>query len=203
MAFYQTAMTGTFEQTLGSVKQFARKDAERFRLRDSLRAQALAPYLKNHPSAYIEAGLIHYPLWMLLRRQMPQPDRLQLIFLTDDVLKRIGKKGHLYGPGDQLTLMNVFHPTLRQTERVTVLAARSLIFSKIITKEELTNDLNGLPHLHNELKCIDMVREHKLEDCRRLFQLVRHAGTAQAYQIVTEYMADSKTHQPHEEGRIH
>ena len=70
LAYYQTVMTGSFEKTLEAVKQFARLDAARFRLRDSLRAQALAPLVKKHPSAYIEAGLIHYPLWRLLRRQL-------------------------------------------------------------------------------------------------------------------------------------
>jgi hypothetical protein len=41
--YYRTVMSGTFEQTLESVIRFARLDAARFRLRDSLRAQALSP----------------------------------------------------------------------------------------------------------------------------------------------------------------
>ena len=99
-------------------------------------------------------------------------------------------KGHFYGPGDQLTLLNIFHPTLEQSERETLLAARSLIYSKIITKNELIDDSKDLPHLRDELKCIDMVRRLNFEDCRYMFQLIRRIGTTQAYQIVSGYLAE-------------
>ena len=191
LSFYRTVMNGSFEQVIESVKKFAQKDAERFRLRDSLRAQALTSIFKSYPSAYIEAGLMHYPLWMLLRRQMRQPNRLHLIFLADSALKRFGVKGRLYGPGDQLTLMNIFHPIHKQTERETVLAARSLIYSKIVAKDEFSSDLNNLPNIFNELRCINMVGGLELEDCRRLFPLIRRAVTASAYQVVSKYLADT------------
>ena len=193
LAYYQTVMTGSFEKTIEAVKQFAHVDAARFRLRDSLRAQALAQLVKKHPSAYIEAGLIHYPLWRLLRRQMSPPKRLQLIFLADGAIKKLGWKGHLYGPGDQLTLLYIFYPTLRQPKREALLAARSLIYSKLIVKEELTEDLNVLPHLRDELACIELTRRLSLDDCGRLFPLVRRAGTAQAHEIVANYLAGSKS----------
>ena len=124
LAYYQTAMNGSFEKTLEAVKQFARLDAARFRLRDSLRAQALAPLVKKYPSAYIEAGVIHYPLWRLLRRQLPPPNRLRVIFLANAALKTLGRKGHMYGPGEQLTLLYIFHSNFRQPRREAVLAAR-------------------------------------------------------------------------------
>jgi len=40
--YYQTAMTGSFDSTIAAVEQFARMDAARFRLRDSLRAQGIS-----------------------------------------------------------------------------------------------------------------------------------------------------------------
>jgi hypothetical protein len=189
LTYYQTSMTASFEKTLDAVRQFARLDAARFRLRDFLRAQALAPLVKQYRSAYIEAGVIHYPLWRLLWRQFPASNRPQVVYLADTALKTVGRKGHLYGPGDQLTLLYAFHPTLKQPEREAVLAARSLIYSKLIAKEELTNDLSALPHLHDELACIQIVRRLSLDDCRRLFPMVRRAGTSQAHQIVAEYLA--------------
>ena len=188
LSYYQTAMNGTFERTIEAVKKFARLDAARFRLRDSLRARALAPLVKKYPSAYIEAGVIHYPLWRLLRRQLPQPNRLQVIFVADAALKKLGQKGHLYGPGDQLTLLYIFHKELNQTKRETILAARSLIYSKLVAKEEITDNLQALPHLRNELDCIRITRRLSLEDCRHLFPLIRRAGSLQAQQIVGEYM---------------
>jgi hypothetical protein len=194
--YYQTVMTGSFESTTAAVQKFARLDAARFRLRDSLRAQALAPLIKTNPSAFIEAGVIHYPLWRLLRREVSPPQQLQLIFLADAALKKVGRKGHCYGPGDQLTLLYIFHPRLRQPKREAVLAARSLVYAKLIAKEELTEDLNALPHLQDELACIQMVNRLSIDDCRHLFPLVRRAGTIETHQIVGEYLTGSKSSQP-------
>ena len=115
-----------------------------------------------------------------------------MIFLADDTLKTLGIKGHLYGPGDQLTLLYIFHLNLAQPEREALLAARALIYSKLIIKEELADDLNALPHLRDELACIQITRRLSLDDCRRLFPLVRRAGTTQAHQIVAKYLAGSK-----------
>ena len=189
LAYYQTVMTESFEKTLEAIEQFARADATRFRLRDSLRAQAMAPLFRQYRSAYIEAGVIHLLLWRLLRRQISPPHRLQLIYLADGALKRLKIKGHLYGPGDQLTLLYIFHPNHITTRRTKMLAARSIIYSKIIEKEELTDALESYPHLRDELACIRAAGQLSLDDCRRLFPLVRNANSSAARQIVTEYLA--------------
>jgi hypothetical protein len=191
--YYQTAMTGSFEVAVGAVKQFARMDAARFRLRDSLRAQELKLKVGKYSSSYIEAGVIHYPLWRLLRKQMVQPEPVQVLQLADEALKTMGDKGHLYGPGDQLTLLYVFHPNLAATRRETLLAARSIIFSKISAKEEVTDELERFPHLRDELACIRMTRQLGLDDCRRLFPLVRRAKSSGARQLVARHLAESAT----------
>jgi hypothetical protein len=190
LAYYQIVMDGSFEASIEAIKQFARLDAARFRLRDTLRAQALAPLIKEYPTAFIEAGVIHYPLWRLLRRQVPPDHRVRLIFIADAALHTQGKKGPLYGPGDLLTLMYIFHSTVAQPKREAVLAARSLIYSKIVAKEESTKDLNTLPHLRDELTCIQITRRLSIDDCRRLFPLVRGATSSDARQIVVEYLAE-------------
>ena len=190
--YYQAAMTGSFDETIAAIKQFARRDAARFRLRDSLRAQELSSKIGKYSSSFVEAGVIHYPLWRLLRRQKLQPMQVRLIFLADDALKTMGEKGHLYGPGDQLTLLYTFHPNNVQTMRQQVLAARSIIFSKIIQKEELADNLNSFPHLRDELACIRMTEQLRLDDCRQLFPLVRRAKSTDARQIVADYLTQSK-----------
>ena len=190
LAYYQIVMSGSFEASIEAIKQFARLDAARFRLRNSLRAQALAPLIKEYPSTFIEAGVIHYPLWRLLRRRVPPYHRVQLIFIADAALHTLGKKGHLFGPGDLLTLMYIFHPTVAQPKREALLAARSLIYSKLVAKEELTENLNSLPHLRDELACIQIARRLSTDDCRRLFPLVRGATSSDARQIVAEYLAE-------------
>jgi len=190
LAYYQIVMSGSFEASIEAIKQFARLDAARFRLRDSLRAQALAPLIKEYPSVFIEAGVIHYPLWRLLRRRVPPYHRVQLIFIADAALHTLGKKGHLFGPGDLLTMMYIFHPTVAQPKREALLAARSLIYSKLVAKEESTEDLNSLPHLRDELACIQIARRLSTDDCRRLFPVVRGATSSDARQIVAEYLAE-------------
>ena len=190
--YYQTAMTGSFEVTIGAVKQFARMDAARFRLRDSLRAQELNLKVGRYASSYVEAGVIHYPLWRLLRKQMLQPKQLQVMHLADEALKTMGDKGHLYGPGDQLTLLYVFHPNLAETRREALLAARSIIYSKISEKEELTDDLDRFPHLRDELACIRTTQQLGLDDCHRLFPLVRRAKNSDARQLVAQHLAESR-----------
>ena len=189
LSYYQTAMTESFDKTLEAVKRFARLDAARFRLRDSLRAQALAPLVQKFPSAYIEAGVIHYPLWRQLRRQLSAPKRLRMFFLADAPLKILGSRCRLYGPGDRLTLLYIFHPHTAHSKRAALLAARSLIYAKLITKEEQIYDLDTLPHLQDELACIRTTSLLSLEDCRRLFPLIRRVGTREAHQIVAEYVS--------------
>jgi hypothetical protein len=188
LAYYQTVMTGSFEESLEAIKRFARLDAARFRLRDSLRAQALTPLVEKYPSAFIEAGVMHYSLWRLLRRQMPLQKQVRLIFIADAALDTLGKKGHLFGPGDLLTLLYIFHSAAVQPRREALLAARSLIYSKLVAKEESTEDLNSLPHLRDELACIQISRRLSTADCRKLFPLVRSATSADARQIVAEYL---------------
>ena len=196
LGYYQTVMTGSFEETIVAVKQFARRDAARFSLRDSLRAQELATLIGEYSSAYIEAGVIHYPLWRLLRKQVSSQIRVQPVFLANAALQALGEKGNLFGPGDQLTLLYIFHPNIIESVQEQVLAARSIIYSKIIAKSERTDDLNSYPHLRDELACIYITKQLSFADCRRLFASVRLAKSSDARQIVTEYLADLKHQRP-------
>ncbi|MBW1803977.1 MAG: hypothetical protein JRJ85_24995 [Deltaproteobacteria bacterium] len=190
--YYQTVMNGSFDETVTAVKQFARMDAARFRLRDLMRGRALVSLVKKYSSSYIEAGVIHYPLWRLLRERMPGQLSVKPIFLSDAALKAIGERGPIFGPGDQLTLYYIFHPGIKSTARDILLSARAIIYSKIIEKEERTDDLSTFPHLRDELACIGTTKQLLLDDCRRLFPLVRRAKSADARHIVAEYLAEFK-----------
>lgn len=192
LAYYQAAVSGTFGAAIAAIEKFARKDAARFRLRDSLRAQALAPLIQKYASSYVEAGVIHFPMWRLMRRRVVRGVRVQPLFLTDHALKTICENGHLYGPGDLLTLLYVIHPQIKNTRREQLLAARSIIYSKIIEKEECLDDRNQYPHLRNEIICIRMTNRLSLADCQRLFLPVRRARSSEARRIVTEYLSGIK-----------
>jgi len=189
LAYYQAVTRGSFDETLTAVIRFARMDAARFRLRDSLRAQALAPLVAGYPSAYIEAGVIHFRLWQLLRHQLSETSRVRTVFLSDFALKELNEDGHLYGPGDLLTLLFIFHHRMPETGQHRLLAARSIIYSKIIEKEESAADPVTYPHLRDELAAIRTTGRLSLQDCRELFPLIRRAKTAEARQIASEYLA--------------
>ena len=189
LAYYQTVGTGTFEEAIEAIIRFARTDAARFRLRDSLRAQELVSLVQEYPSSYIESGLIHYQLWRLLRDRLPSHVQVQPIFLADAALKTMGEKGHIYGPGDQLTLLYIFHPTISQPMWEKLLAARSMIYSKILEKQELDDTSGTFQHLRDELACIRAVRQLSIDDCRHLFPLIRHARSSEARQLVAAFWA--------------
>jgi len=186
--YYQIVMNGSFEATIQAIIRFARADAARFRLRDSMRAEALAVELKKGSFAFIEAGVLHLALYHQLKKRLPESVQLKPAFLPRNVLKTLGLKGHLTGPGDQLTLIYVFHPQTQGTFREALLAARSLIYSKMIEKEEISVGLGSFPHIHNELACIGTVKLLTFEDCNRLFPLIRRVKTQHAQELVDDYL---------------
>jgi hypothetical protein len=194
LQYYQTTASRSFDMTVDAVKRFARTDAERFRLRDALRAQALSALLEKFSSSFVEAGMMHYPLKRLMVRQAPRSMRIKSVFPANEIIHCLDQKGHLYGPGDQLTLLYIFHPEITATERETLLAARALIYSKIVIKEELNTDMAAYPHLRDELICIKATRGLSVNECRRLFAKIRGANTFDARQIVAEDVMDSSPH---------
>ena len=190
--YYEIVMNGRFKAAIEAIIRFARFDAARFRLRDSLRARALAAQLDNRSSAFIEAGAIHLGLYHLLRKRLPEAVQLKPVFLARKVLKTLGVKGHLFGPGDRLTLTYIFHPQTHGTFREELLAARSLIYSKLIEKEEVSANLETFPHIRNELTCIRTVNLLTLDDCDRLFPLIRRVKSEHARQLVDDYLVRIK-----------
>jgi hypothetical protein len=188
LAYYQTVVTGSFEDAVDSVIRFARVDAARFRLRDSLRAQELSRRITEYRSSYVEAGLMHYQLWRLLRRSLPSAARVSPIFLADAARPPLAEKGHLYAPGDQLTFLYIFHPALSNPEWESLLAARSMVYSKILEKNELDERLETFPHLRDELACIQATRQLSFEDCKQLYPIIRRAGTLESRAIITEFL---------------
>ena len=139
--FYKTAIAGSFERTLESVKRFARVDSRRFLLRDRMRAKALAPLIRRFNKSYIEAGQIHYLLWRMLRPDLPDP--------MEDLL-----------------------------------AARALIYNKLIRKDEMADRNEPYPHIRDKLQVIEVVKKLTLKDCAELFPLVRKATTDEARAVV-------------------
>ncbi|ACN16302.1 conserved hypothetical protein [Desulforapulum autotrophicum HRM2] len=184
--FYKTSMTGSFENTVKAIRQFAQADAARFRLRDSLRAQEIIRQSGKYNHIFVEAGMIHYQLWQLLWRQLSGSFKVQPVFLDRFALKGLNSHHHSYSPGDLLTLAHIFHPCLSLEKWESLMAARSIIYSKIIQKQEFHGDPTNFFHLTDETNCIRISRGLSMDDCRRLYPLIRSADTSKARRVVEQ-----------------
>ncbi|MFZ0133249.1 MAG: hypothetical protein WAK95_11950 [Desulfobacterales bacterium] len=185
--YYEVSISGSFEATVAAVKRFARADAERFALRDRLRAQAMAEVLTHCGQTYIEAGQIHYPLWRDLRQRLPAGYPVKVHFLMAEVVRSMGGRTHLYGPGDLLTLLYRFHPR-GGVHREDIFAARALIYSKMILKQELDGTGAPYPHTRDELAVGAMTARLSLADCRCLYPYLRRVSTATAREMVGHHL---------------
>ena len=73
-------------------------------------------------------------------------------------------------------------------EKETLLAARSIIYSKIIHKEENTENGKAFFHMTDEKACIQMVKKLSVNDCRRLYGFIRQVQTIEARRIVEKFL---------------
>ena len=185
--FYKTAAIASFKAVVEATIRFARADAQRFRLRDSLRAQAIVHKVDQYSSIYVEAGIIHYFLWRELYRMLSPHYQVKPVFLNRLVTDYGGVHSHLYSPGDRLTLFYIFHPRGVTKQKELLLAAQSIIYSKIIQKQESFENIKSFVHVADEKACICMVKKLSLNDCRKLFASIRHFTTAEARGIVEAY----------------
>jgi hypothetical protein len=104
-----------------------------------------------------------------------------------EAVREMGYRGHLYGPGDLLTLLYLFHPN-RNSREEDLFAARALIYNKLIAKEEIVKTTDPYPHTRDELEIAATVRNLSMADCRRLFPLIRRASTDTARDMVQHYL---------------
>jgi hypothetical protein len=168
LAFYNAAATADFDQMLPAVCAFAEADAARFVLRDRLRAQAIAQRLAGcRERVYVEAGYMHLRMLRELRRQLPSDAAIRPHYLLQNVYRTGGHRGHYYGPGDRLTLAFIFDRR-PAPERQLRMAARSLIYTQLIMKEEMAPDADAFPDAREEMRVITLVDRLSLEACRRL-----------------------------------
>ena len=189
--FYRASGRDNFDTTVDAVKRFARADAQRFALRDQMRAEAMVVFLREPGITYIEAGQIHYPLWRELRRRLPTGYPLRVHFLMADVVRKLGYHRHLFGPGDLLTLCYRFHPRGR-FQNEDLFAARALIYNKLILKEEIAADADTYPHTRDELEVGDATDQLSMDECGRLYPRVRRASTTASREIVLRYLGSRR-----------
>ena len=69
-----------------------------------------------------------------------------------------------------------------------LLAARALIYNKLIHKDETVSPNEPYPHIRDELEVIEVVKQLTLKDCAKLFLLLRRVTAEEARAVVTQYL---------------
>ncbi|MGD8372404.1 MAG: hypothetical protein PVF76_16805 [Syntrophobacterales bacterium] len=187
IAYYARSMDEPFELVVEAVKNFARADAYRLILRERLRAKAIALLYEPAENMYVEAGYIHYPLYRYLRHELGKQERIRVAFLLAPVVKKLHAKRRNMGPGDILTLHYAFHDGL-QEDLANLLAARSLIYIKLIRKEELIPGNSEAPHAEDEVKVNRLVDRLNFNHCKELFEQIRLAKQEGAVELAEKYV---------------
>ncbi len=187
ITYYKEVRGDNFSKILAAMNSFAIADARRFVLRDSLRAKRIFEILVPGKNTYIEAGSIHLLLRDLLAKSLGKEWRLRTRDIDGEVVKMLNLNGSLFSPGDELTLDYMYgRPVSR--EKWQSCCAQSLIYSKIITKEEISGTDGGFPHLRNEIESIAAVKRLSVEKCRTLFQRIRSLPSVEAADITARHL---------------
>lgn len=180
LAFYRASAEAGFDRIVATVQAFARADAARGRLRDSMRATVLCEHVDSGQAVYVEAGYIHFSLVHELLRRGVRP---RIRFVLEPVYRRLCGRRQAVAPGDILTWWYLFHPraTGRRLDR---LAAQALVYNKIVAKEELPTEQGQYPHAADEVRAIGLVHGLEYDACQEVFQQIRALPTDTARQYL-------------------
>jgi len=186
--FYKASASREFERIVYTVKEFARMDAQRGLLRNQMRAQRIAELLDHYNSIYLEAGYIHLALMPMLLRQLPPNTEFTPVYLQEPVMRSLAGRRQILAPGDILTFIYTFQSDFDQ-DRTALLAAQSLVYNKIVQKEEMCGDERDVyPHSRDELEAINLSSALNFEQCKRLFYEIRSMPTAWAKALAVNFI---------------
>lgn len=191
ISYYARSMETDFDQVVNSVKDFARADAKRLLLQAHLRAEAIVPMIQADTDIYIESGYIHYPLYLYLRHALASDRKIRVIFHLQPVVKHLKAKRRNMGPGDILTLYYSF--TSGPDENwANLLAARSLIYIKLLQKDEMLPGPSDAPHSEDEALINRLVDGLGFEDCRKIFGKIRFKKREDALRMIKEHIDEKR-----------
>ena len=188
--YYTQSLRAPFDKVLKAVQAFARADAGRLIMRERLRAKAITPLTSYAVDIYVEAGYIHYCLYHYLKKALGRSEKIRVVYLLEPVVRRLKGKRRNMGPGDVLTLRYAIHGAVAK-DVANLLAARSLIYIKLLQKDELLPGDSDAPHSEDEVSVNRIVDSLGLEDCQVLFGQIRLAKREQAIRVVEEYLRAS------------
>jgi hypothetical protein len=186
ITYYRHSIQTDFSNLIASVKAFAKADAERSNLRSMLRARAIAS-LDTTREIFVESGYIHYPLYRYLRRKLNGHSKIRVVYLLHDVFRKLGCQRRNMGPGDILSLYYALNSTIKK-DLADLLAARSLIYIKLIQKQEMIPHGSEAPHSQDEATANGLVDRLGFEDCKVIYPRIRFKPRDQALEAVTTFL---------------
>jgi len=190
--YYKEVRGDNFRQILSSMNSFAKADAARFILRDSLRVNRILEVLIPGKHTYIEAGSIHLLLYRLLGQSLSKEWHLHVHSIDREVSAILNHEGNLFSPGDELTLSYIWgHSLSRATWELR--CAQALIYSIIVRKEETFSTNETFPHTRNEIESINAVKKLSIDACRTLFQRMRTLSSEDAAVLVKNYLKKTRS----------
>lgn len=187
--YYSKSMAGIFETVVEAVKKFAKADSQRGRLRERMRAKAIVDKVwKERGNIYIEAGYLHFPMFTYLKKGLGNTIKIRVVFLQRGPIRKLTGKSirQILSPGDILTLRYALGK--RQDQALeNLLAARSLIYIKLISQDEIPSTHSQFPHTEEEIKLNDLLKLLSYEDCKILFKQIRFLERKEAKTAVESY----------------
>ena len=142
---------------------------------------------KGH-SVYVEAGTLHLALLQELLQRRPTDVRIRVRHVMQQVVRSLAGRYRGLGPGDRLTLMLTAAPGLKG-KIVDLLAARSLVYNRIVHPDEMTPGEDPHPHTRDEVEAARIVDRLEYEDCRELYRQVKAMPRPEARALVQWYVA--------------
>ncbi len=181
--YYESLLTGNFDIVVSSIINYARADAYRVIIRDTLRALCVKDslsrlYGRSVRDIVIEAGVVHTTFPMILRKMLGRDIRcvnLKMILLRELNLRPLPHPGYI--------LSKVFiHGLPYSRNYIRLLAARCFVYNLFITKKEyIPSKEFAFPHIIQEYKVLQLVNRLNYEDCRNIYEryyrsIVRRGG---------------------------
>jgi hypothetical protein len=188
LAYYENCLRAPFAEVVALVKRFAREDAARNRLRDEMRAEAIRIQAGSFKTLYVEAGTLHLHLINQLRSVLAHDWHITPLYLSDTVVAKLFRRRRQpLAPGEKLTLHYTYRPAFAG-RRADLLAARTLIHSKVQLKEEQLAAAGEFPHIRDEVASAILVSRLGYTECEGLYDTIKGVSTAAARARISRYL---------------
>lgn len=109
-------------------------------------------------------------------------------FLLEPIVKKLTGQKLVLPPGDLLTIHYILRKRAAE-EYETLQAARSLIYIKLLKKEEMISSrAEQAPHVEDEISVNALANRLTVAQCEEIYRKIRFQGREQALKAVSAYL---------------